>query len=246
MYYVAEILLNLYFWIISIVSLLVTFIVCCISYPFVQQKTISRLYEAIPGYIVFYCMTIPGFWKVNIHDFRKDKSWSLKNNYVIIGNHISYSDSLFMAIAVPLKKKFMIGEIFTKIPVFGWLSIMSGHVPVDRNNKQLCSTAVDRSVKNINLDNSSFCIYPEGMRAKTPYIFEKFKTGAYRIAFNTGLPILPVTLINTHKVMTFKGWIKFGEVHICIDEPFKIFNDNYSSYITKSKRIFTERIMQFA
>lgn len=243
---VGETLLNFYFWSVSIVSLLVTFPICLVLSPFVSQKTVARLYESIPGWTVYLCMTLPGFWKVQIKDYRKAPTW--KENYVVIANHLSYCDSFFMAVAIPLKKKFMIGEIFTKIPVFGWLSLLSGHVPVDRNNRTLCSTAVERAFITIKRDSSSFCIYPEGMREKFPYIFEPFKTGAYRIAFRTGLQILPVTMVGTHKVMSFRGWVRPGKVTVCIDEPFHVqsIENKCKDYVIASQAIFTERIMENA
>lgn len=228
-----RILLTLYFWLISVISLLITFPICFLLYPFVQEKTLSRMYESIPGYIVLYAMMIPGFWKVKIKDLRKNKNWK---QCIIVANHLSFVDSLFL-VFLPLKKKFMIAEKFTKIPIFGWLSRMSGHIAVDRNKPELSRTGVERSIQAINKDDSSFALYPEGMRQMIPGQFEKFKTGAFRIAYETKLPILPITLKNTEKAMSRFCMIDFTEIEIIISDLFYVKDTNYLSYVEKTKDI---------
>jgi len=237
---ISELLLTVYFSFLTIISLSVTFIICMISYPFVKQKTFSRFYEIIPAYILLHAMTIPRFWTLKIVDLRKDKKWD--KNFMIVANHTSFIDSLIIAKAIPIKKKFMIAQIFTKIPIFGTLSKLSGHVTADRNNPLLNKDAVERAIKTIKHDNSSFCIFPEGLRELKPYTFEKFKTGAYRISHETKLPILPVTIKGAYEAMRFKAIVGFSNIVITIDEPFLVESDDYETYIEKTKKLMESHL----
>ena len=235
---ITDLLLTIYFWSVTAISLLFTYLLLLILYPFVSQKTFSRLYELIPGYIILYSMIIPGFWNLTIKDYRKDTSWTNKR-YIIVANHLSFIDSL-VACVFPLKKKFMIGKIFTKIPVFGWLSLSSGHIPVDKDDPSTTIDAVKRSVKTMS-DGSSFMLYPEGKRSVTGELLE-FKTGAYRISQETGVPILPICLRNTEKGMRIGGIVSFANMEIIIGEPFQVESgwDNVNNCINKTKQFILD------
>jgi len=256
-------LLTIYFWGFSVISLLFSFFTCIIISPFVDQKTFARTYEVLTGGIMLYIMS--PIWSLKIKDKRKDRSWryldknevknldnEVKNldknggkeegkikdkQFIIIANHMSFIDSL-ITVVLPVKKKFMIGKVFTKAPVFGWLTLKSGFVPAEKGNPEVNKHAVDKAIEAMK-DGSSFFLYPEGQRELTPYQFEKFKTGAFRIAHKTGIPILPITIKGTDKAMPIGGKVNFADLEIIIDEPFYVENDDYQSYIEKSKNIIS-------
>ena len=241
---VEEFFLTVYFWGMTIPSLLFTALCCLFVYPFVDEKTFARMYESIMGFTLLKAMTLPGFWKINIVDLREDKSWKKPNGYdrrfVIIANHLSYVDSL-ISVLIPLKKKFMMAHTFSRVWIFGFLTRNAGYVTAEKGNIELNKTAVDRAVDTINKDLSSFQVYPEGAREKVPYVFDQFKTGAYRIARQTDLQILPVTLKGTYEAM---HGIVVGraEITVYIDEPFTVDDENYPFYIEHSKNIFTKNL----
>ena len=241
---VEEFFLTIYFWTLTIPSLFFTAFCCLFIYLFVDEKTFARTYESLMGHTLLAAMTIPGFWKINIVDLRKDKSWKKPNGYdrrfVIIANHLSYVDSL-ISVLIPLKKKFMMAHTFSRVWIFGFLTRNAGYVTAERGNAELNKTAVDRAVDAINRDLCSFEIYVEGKRESTPYVFEEFKTGAYRIARQTDLQILPVTLKGTYEAM---HGIVVGraEITVYIDEPFAVEDEDYPFYIEHSKNIFTKNL----
>lgn len=241
---ISEFFLTIYFWSLSVICLLVTFVTCLILYPFIDQKTFARIYEIMTGYTMLYLMVIPGFWSLKIIDNRKDKTWTDEygnaKRFVMVANHLSMIDSLVVSV-FPLKKKFMIAHIFTRIPIFGWLARNAGFVYADRNKPDLNRDAVDRAIISMK-DGCSFFIYPEGRREIIPYQLDEFKTGAYRIAYATKLPILPLTLRNTEKGMRFGAIIGFADMEIIIDEPFYVETTNYPYYIEKTKKIISSHV----
>jgi 1-acyl-sn-glycerol-3-phosphate acyltransferase len=237
---ISELFLTIYFWSLAIPVLLFTYFVCIICYPFENEKGFARIYETLTAKTMIFFMTVPGFWTVKVTDLRQDKSWhentGLEKQYIIIANHVSYIDSMITPM-IDLKKKYMIGNLFTKIPVFGWLTRCSGFVTADRNDPVLNRTAVERAIQAINKDRCSFTIFPEGRRSLTPYKFDKFHTGAFRISKATHIPILPVTLKGTYEGMRFRGIVGFSNIEMIIHEPFKVTDEDYSKCIEKSKAI---------
>lgn len=241
---VEEFFLTIYFWALTIPSLLFTFGICLFLYPFVDEKTFARYYESLMEYTLLKAMTLPGFWKIHIVDLRQDKSWRKPNGeekrYVVIANHLSYIDSLIF-VRLEMKKKYLMGHIFSKVPIFGFLTRNAGYVTAERGNSALNSQAVNKAIHAINKDLCSFVVFPEGKRETIPYTFDTFKTGAYRIARQTNLPILPVTLKGTYEAM---HGIVVGraEITVFIDDPFPIESENYDYYIEHSKNIFTKNL----
>ena len=236
---VTEFFLTIYFWSLAVICILVTYFTLLVLYPFISQKTFSRIYEVMIGYAMLYLMLIPGFWSFKITDYRSDKSWEDKR-FVMVANHLSFIDSLISS-SLPVMKKFMIAKIFTQIPIFGWLTRNAGFVHADRNKPEVNKNSVNNAVETIR-DGSSFFIYPLGYRQLTPNDLGEFKTGAFRIAKATGLPILPITIKNTEKGMRFGAIVGFADLEMIIDEPFYVHTDDYKSYANETKRIISSRL----
>ena len=237
--------LTAYFWLVSAFSMGLAYLVCLVCYPFVDQKTFSRIYEYIPATIVLYAMIFPNFWSLKIIDLRRDKSWTNKR-YIIVANHVSFIDSL-VTCCIPLKKKYMIAEVFTKVPVFGWLSLSSGHVTVDRHKPNRMAdrskSGVLRAEKAMG-DGCSFLLYPEGMRTLDPYNLCEFKTGAFHLALTTGVEILPVTIQGTGEAMPLGGMVGLADIQMTIGEPFKVNHiDNIDSSVNRV-RTFIENTLK--
>lgn len=234
-------ILTIYFWGVSVICLIFTFLVCLVVYNFVDQKTFSRTYESFTGLIILYIMIFSGIWSIKVRDRRKDKTWKdideKDKQYVVIANHMSFVDSMITAM-IPLKKKFMIGNVFTKAPIFGWLSLKSGFIPAEKGNTELNSRAVDRAIEAMK-DGSSFFLYPEGQRELIPYKMEIFKTGAFRIAYKTGVPILPIIIKGTERAMPIGGKVWFADIEMIIEEPFYVTDEDYPKWIKKSQGIIS-------
>lgn len=102
-----------------------------------------------------------------------------------------------------------------KIPLFG-LIYRRGSVLVDRKSEEsrLKSYAYMKHVLEMGLH---MCIYPEGTRNKSHNPLKEFKDGAFRLAIETGKPVIPAVLFNTKKVLPqhkfFYFWPSKIEMH---------------------------------
>ncbi len=236
-----EIIITLYFWIVASCSTLVTLVVCAVCYPFVDQKTFARIYELFSGFIILNCMTLPGIWTFKIIDLRADKTF---DRYIMISNHASFIDTL-LTTQIPLKKKYIMAKVFSKIPVFGWLCLASGHVPVDKNDKSTTEPAVEKSVKAMS-DGCSFLIYPEGRRSSDPLSLLPFKTGAFRLSQKTGVPILPIVIRGTGKGMRIGAICSFADMEIVIGDPIQVEQgwENIKPAIERSREFISKHLIE--
>ena len=217
---IITIFITIYFWLITTVSVILTFFVCLIAYPFIDQKTFARVYEYVFCNFILYSMTLPGIWSIKTKDLRKSKNKHFNGRYVMISNHVSFIDTLMIG-TIPFKKKYIMAKIFTQIPIFGWLCKSSGHVMVDNKDSSTTGPAVGLAIKAME-DGCSFFVYPEGKRSFDQSNLSKFKTGAFRIAQSTGVPILPIIIKGTGVGMKMWGICKRANLEIIIGESFNV------------------------
>jgi 1-acyl-sn-glycerol-3-phosphate acyltransferase len=125
--------------------------------------------------------------------------------YVVVSNHESYAD-IFLVSHFPWEMKWLAKDTIFKIPVMGWMMRMVKDIPVERGERksailamQQCRDRLERRV--------SVMIFAEGTRSRTDDLLP-FKDGAFRLAIDSGVPILPIALAGTRDCMA-KGSFAF-------------------------------------
>ena len=100
---------------------------------------------------------------------------------------------------MPHPNKTLAKKEFAAVPIFVWIYSL-GAVLVDRKSEQSRkqSYVKMRQVLTIGLD---MVIYPEGTRNKTNEPLRPFHDGAFRLAVESGKPIVPALIFNTKKIM---------------------------------------------
>lgn len=126
--------------------------------------------------------------------------------YVAVSNHESMAD-IFLISHLPWEMKWLSKEDIFRIPVMGWMMRMAGDIAVRRSDRTSRADALeacrDRLAKQV-----SVMIFPEGTRSRTAELLP-FKDGAFRIAIETGAPILPLVVAGTRGALA-KGSLAFG------------------------------------
>jgi 1-acyl-sn-glycerol-3-phosphate acyltransferase len=130
---------------------------------------------------------------------RGKKHFIKGQNYIVVCNHNSLMDVPVSTPFMPRANKTIAKKSFTKVPVFGWVYTF-GSVLVDRNSDASRRKSIDdmKQVLRMGLD---MVIYPEGTRNRTGDPLKKFYDGAFRLATDTGKPVLPTVLLHTGKVL---------------------------------------------
>ena len=139
-------------------------------------------------------------------------------SYIITPNHQSFADIVALYVYLPTPFRWVIKKELLNIPLFGRALGATGAICLDRSNR-------DRSVKTLQ-DGAdklrggwSVVIYPEGTRTPDG-LLHPFKKGAFMMAVQTGIPILPVTCNGAFKIMP-KNTLLFrpGRITLTIGDP---------------------------
>ena len=118
--------------------------------------------------------------------------------YVAVSNHESYAD-IFLISHFPWEMKWLSKDTIFKIPFMGWMMRMANDISIKRGKRESVVSAIagcrDRLAKNV-----SVMIFPEGTRSPTGDMLP-FKDGAFRLAIESGVPILPIAVAGTRHCM---------------------------------------------
>jgi len=159
------------------------------------------------GYVTPIIVTVRG--KENI-----DK----KQSYVIVSNHLSHYDILVLYGWLGIDFKWVMKKELRKIPGLGIGCETIGHIFIDRSDHQAALASLEAAKATI-VNGTSIIFFPEGTRQTGPQL-GSFKKGAFRMAIDMKLPILPVTLIGTNKVLPAHSQDLFpGKITMIVHKP---------------------------
>jgi 1-acyl-sn-glycerol-3-phosphate acyltransferase len=119
--------------------------------------------------------------------------------YIVVCNHNALLDVPISYPGIPGGNKTIAKIEMARIPIFGMI-YSTGSVLVDRRDETSRRESFQKMKEALDM-GLHMCIYPEGTRNKTPHPLKSFHDGAFRLALNTGKPILPAIIYNTRKVM---------------------------------------------
>jgi 1-acyl-sn-glycerol-3-phosphate acyltransferase len=141
---------------------------------------------------------------------------------IIASNHLSFSDSIFMPLVVSRRVTFLAkSEYFTGKGIKGrttaTLFRALGQVPVDRSGGKAGEEALTTGLEILD-QGELLAIYPEGTRSPDGRLY-RGRTGIARLALESGVPVIPVAMVNTDKIQPpgkvlpkiMRVGIKFGE-----------------------------------
>ena len=146
-----------------------------------------------------------------------EKGVNLKNQYVIISNHFSFIDIPAIA-ALNIQFKF-IGKIaVNNIPLLGYI-FKNLHIMVDREDQDSKKQTYLKSFKSID-EGYSMGIFPEGgIKTKKIPQLAPFKDGAFIMAIEKQIPILPVSLLDAYQIMKGSFFITWSPCEIVCHTP---------------------------
>jgi len=139
-----------------------------------------------------------------------------KNSFIMVSNHGSLLDPPFLGHALGRNISFMAKAELFKIPLLGFVIKACGAYPVKRGiaDKSTIKTACKKLS-----DNNCIGIFIDGTRQKNGRV-NKPKQGAALLAFKNQKLLLPVAIVNSHRVMRFKFCIPlFSQIFIKVGQP---------------------------
>jgi 1-acyl-sn-glycerol-3-phosphate acyltransferase len=138
--------------------------------------------------------------------------------YIYIFNHRSFIDAPVIPVAIQQEVRAIGKKELSKIPIFGFITSKVA-VWVDRKDTDSRKASVARLL-DILKRGISIVVAPEGTRNDTDKKLLPFQKGAFRIAVETGIPIVPMAVIGADKIMQ-KGSVllKPGKIKISFSPP---------------------------
>lgn len=133
-------------------------------------------------------MTVKG-----THHFKQDE------NYIVLCNHNSFMDVPISSTGIPGGNKTIAKIEFARIPIFGIIYRL-GSVLVDRKSEASRRESIFKMKQVLEL-GLHMCIYPEGTRNNTNEPLKLFHNGAFKLAVDTGKPLMPALIFHTRNVL---------------------------------------------
>ena len=133
---------------------------------------------------------------------------------ILVANHQSWFDVLVLAGYLPVEYRFIAKKELTRIPFFGPAWQACGHVALDRQDRSAAIESLEEAGRRVGVEGSTMVVFPEGTRSDDGNL-QPFKRGAFALAIQTGLPIVPAAILGSRAVMP-KGsfWIRSGTIRV--------------------------------
>jgi 1-acyl-sn-glycerol-3-phosphate acyltransferase len=137
--------------------------------------------------------------------------------YVFVSNHQSIYDTPVVFASLPYQLRIIAKMSLAKFPVLGWHLRRGGHLFVDRKHPD--RAGILARWRALVSEGLSLIIYAEGTRSADGHV-ARFKAGSFLLAIEAGLPIVPLAIIGTRKVMP-KGRLQTepADVTLVVHDP---------------------------
>lgn len=219
-----------FFW---LVNMPIFFLLWLISRPFDHRNKFTHYITAIWGRMHFLFLFNV---KVNLIDKQK---LIKKEACIYLTNHNSYFDiaAVFCIYSdllwVSKKENF-------QTPILGWVMRMNRYIVIDRKDPKRLQKMMDDCRDALNT-GEHIIIFPEGTRSKTGKL-NSFKDGAFLVALDNKVPIVPIVMEGTQHVLPKKGFLmspKRFDISIKVMDPIP-----YEQFGTNDPKILKDQLFQ--
>ena len=176
-----------------------------------------------PTMVLMYLLTVPfdkgryaiGWWfrRLGVAMAKVNPYWRFRRTglrvadprrpYVVVSNHESFADILLIS-HLPFEMKWLSKVEILKIPLIGWMMRMAGDIPIKRGFGPSAAEAMERCRASLR-NRVSVIFFPEGTRSVDGNMLP-FKDGAFRLAIEAGVPILPLAVAGTRTALPKHDW----------------------------------------
>lgn len=138
------------------------------------------------------CVRMSPMWRFRIEgDAPKDIETKA---YVVVANHLSDADPFLLSF-LPWDMRWLAKEELYRLPLIGNLMRYGGDIPIARTSREGARVAMEEARRSLEA-GISIMMFPEGTRSRDGKLLP-FKDGAFRLAIEAGVPILPIAIAGT-------------------------------------------------
>jgi 1-acyl-sn-glycerol-3-phosphate acyltransferase len=177
---------------------LVALVLFVVTWPFDRRRVALHLWSCF--WASFYIYANP-LWRVRITG-REKLPW--RAPAVIVANHLSLVDILVLYGLYRPFKWVSKAEIF-KVPFVGWNMVLNDYVRLLRGDRESIRAMMQHCREHL-ARGAPILIFPEGTRSATGEL-QAFRDGAFKLAFETGCPVIPVVVKGTYESVPKHGLV---------------------------------------
>lgn len=142
-----------------------------------------------------------------------------KVSYVFVANHQSAYDIFTIYGYLGHNFRWMMKQSLRRIPFVGWACRWAGQIFVDNSSPSATRRTMAKAERTLSSGGMSLVVFPEGARSWTGKM-GTFKRGAYRLAVEFNLPVVPLTIDGAFDVMPrYARLPRPGHIHLTIHKP---------------------------
>ena len=181
--------------------------------PFGQRNAV---YITSQFWSLFILKTVGVKWRV-----KGLKNLPADRPVIIVSNHASHIDTPVLFKVVPFALYFVAKKELRKVPFMGWVMVAFGMIFVDRGNTEKAKKSLKKAAKQVQ-KGKSIVTFPEGTRSPDGKV-RRFKKGAFALALQTKVEIVPVALKGTHEINPPGSYqLNSGLVCVHIGQPIPV------------------------
>ena len=188
------VLYRIWFYILVAIPIIVLFPILLISIS--REKWYPFFFKLARFWAKFILIGMGFAYKIV-----KEETPKPNKSYMFIANHTSMADIVLMLVSVKNPFVFVGKKELAKIPLFGFFYKRTC-ILVDRSSAQSRQAVFLRAQRRLK-QGLSICIFPEGGVPDEHIVLDDFKDGAFRLAINHQIPIVPMTFYDNKKRFSY-------------------------------------------
>jgi len=171
----------------------------------------------------YYCISrffwSPALLGVSNIGVKKDFQTDLKAlpPCIFYANHRSHFDIPVMMYSLPRPLYFLAKKELKRIPFLGWAIAAIGMIFIDRTDRASARKSMARAGTQIK-KGKSIVTFPEGTRSASRKLLP-LKKGAFHLAKSQGIPLVPVAISGTERILPKHGKLKSGKATLTVGKP---------------------------
>ena len=118
---------------------------------------------------------------------------------ILVANHSGLHDILSLAANLPIQFRWVAKKSLFNVPFMGWHMRRAGYFAIDYENPRSTVKSIGEAAGAIQ-NGMSAIVFPEGSRS-VDGVLSKFYSGAFSLALRTGVPLVPISLEGSHRVI---------------------------------------------
>lgn len=188
-------------FVVAVLLYIASFIALVVCYPFDKKRAVVH---RISKWITDVFFGLPPYMGRDVIGL---ENIDPKQAYVMVLNHNSMVD-IMSIYNLPLVFKWVSKREVYMIPIVGRLLFAHGDIVINRASTKEAMQMVHNKGREWLAKGASVSIFPEGTRSKDGEI-HNFKAGAFLLAKDAGVPILPIVLDGTNRVVRNGFWMNW-------------------------------------